>query len=99
MSTSPRSLVILLAVCTFALGATAAPATEAPVSTPPAAAETAPAATPDQAAPPPDLLMPTPEAVCKTGWCSNDQQCIEWLHDPGAQCYKQPGASCGQCIS
>lgn len=43
-----------------------------------------------------DLETPKPQAVCLTGWCSNDFQCVQW-YGRGWTCYKQQGQSCGQC--
>ena len=44
-----------------------------------------------------EILMPEPNYVCLSGWCSSDTQCVEWF-GPGYRCFKQQGASCGQCF-
>lgn len=61
----------------------AAPAVE---STPPVASEL----------PAGDLFAPKPHAVCLSGWCSSDAQCVKW-YGAGATCELAAGATCGHC--
>jgi len=44
-----------------------------------------------------NLETPKPQAVCKTGSCSSNSQCVEW-YGPGFFCVTQQGQSCGWCI-
>lgn len=60
--------------------------------------EPTPAPSPGDDPPPLGLELPEPIAQCLTGWCSNDAQCEKW-HGPGSRCIKEPGATCGECIS
>jgi hypothetical protein len=62
------------------------PSEPAAESTPPAASEL----------PAGDLFAPAPHAVCLTGWCSSNTQCVQW-EGPGSVCSRPAGASCGHC--
>jgi hypothetical protein len=61
----------------------AAPAAE---STPPVASEL----------PAGDLFAPKPHAVCLSGWCSSNTQCVKW-YGTGSTCTVASGATCGHC--
>jgi hypothetical protein len=102
-----RRIVIVLALvalaASFAAFAAAPAADPAPdaVEVPSAGAEAAPPAEDGAGEELPflDLETPEPAPTCKTGWCSNDEQCVDWTGDPWSVCVKQQGASCGQCVA
>jgi hypothetical protein len=85
--------LLILAVMALLCGNTAAQAAEAP--------EVAPSILDQTVTEEPgitnDLITPEPIFVCKTGWCSSNEQCEIWL-GPGATCNLEGGQSCGQCI-
>ena len=94
--------VVFAAVAAFPVRAgaeeqgSAVPALEDILSCQAGPAEPAPD-TGSQAEPSGDLFVPEPTYVCYAGWCSSDEQCVEWV-GPDSRCVKSSGASCGHCI-
>ena len=44
-----------------------------------------------------NLSTPKPIPMCKSGWCSSNEQCEQW-YGPGSTCSVGSGQSCGHCV-